>query len=113
MALTRDLVLRLGKDGIRVNCIVPGHIVGPMAQGDPAERQRRAQASALGTEGTTLDVAWAALFLASDEARWISGASITVGTAARASLHWRSRLIGASAEHCAHRGLADVPEGEP
>ncbi|MGQ0544585.1 MAG: SDR family NAD(P)-dependent oxidoreductase [Betaproteobacteria bacterium] len=42
-------------------------------------RETREQASALGTEGTGWDVAWAAVFLASDEARWITGVALPVG----------------------------------
>ena len=38
----------------------------------------RRRAAPLGTEGTAWDVAWAALFLASDEARWISGIVLPV-----------------------------------
>jgi len=38
----------------------------------------RRKAGPLGIEGTSLDVAWAALFLASDEARWISGVTLPV-----------------------------------
>jgi NAD(P)-dependent dehydrogenase (short-subunit alcohol dehydrogenase family) len=42
-------------------------------------RQRMAAASnLLGTEGTGWDVAWAAAFLASDEARWITGVTLPV-----------------------------------
>jgi NAD(P)-dependent dehydrogenase (short-subunit alcohol dehydrogenase family) len=45
---------------------------------DAKARAQRAAASALGTEGTARDVAWAAVFLASDEARWITGATLPV-----------------------------------
>jgi NAD(P)-dependent dehydrogenase (short-subunit alcohol dehydrogenase family) len=38
----------------------------------------RAQAGPLGTPGTGWDVAWAAAFLASDEARWITGVTLPV-----------------------------------
>jgi NAD(P)-dependent dehydrogenase (short-subunit alcohol dehydrogenase family) len=38
----------------------------------------RAEAGLLGTPGTGWDVAWAAAFLASDEARWITGAVLPV-----------------------------------
>ena len=41
-------------------------------------RNLRRRAGPLGTEGTAWDVAWATLFLASDEARWISGATLPV-----------------------------------
>ena len=41
-------------------------------------RDLRRRAVPLGTEGTAWDVAWAALFLASDEALWISGVTLPV-----------------------------------
>jgi NAD(P)-dependent dehydrogenase (short-subunit alcohol dehydrogenase family) len=41
-------------------------------------RQLRREASPLGLEGTAWDVAWAAVFLASDEARWITGIVLPV-----------------------------------
>jgi len=69
-----------GRQGIRVNCIVPGLVYGPMVapRMDEALRERRRDASLLGTEGTGWDVAWAAVFLASDEARWITGVALPV-----------------------------------
>jgi NAD(P)-dependent dehydrogenase (short-subunit alcohol dehydrogenase family) len=44
----------------------------------PEARARRAAVSPLGTEGTAWDIAWTAVFLASDEARWITGTCIPV-----------------------------------
>jgi NAD(P)-dependent dehydrogenase (short-subunit alcohol dehydrogenase family) len=41
-------------------------------------RRQRAQATALGTEGDAWDIGWAAVFLASDEARWITGVTLAV-----------------------------------
>jgi NAD(P)-dependent dehydrogenase (short-subunit alcohol dehydrogenase family) len=69
-----------GTDGIRVNCIAPGLIYGPMVAPRMDERLRgdRMHAAPLGTEGTGWDVGYAALFLASDEARWITGVTLPV-----------------------------------
>jgi len=39
----------------------------------PEARERRRRATPLGTEGTGWDVAWGAVYLASDEARWVTG----------------------------------------
>jgi NAD(P)-dependent dehydrogenase (short-subunit alcohol dehydrogenase family) len=64
-----------------VNCIIPGHVYTPMAvaQGlDDAKREARRLRSLLRTEGSPWDVAYAALFLASDEARWITGVMLPV-----------------------------------
>jgi NAD(P)-dependent dehydrogenase (short-subunit alcohol dehydrogenase family) len=67
-------------DGVRVNCIAPGLIYGPMVAPRMDERLRgdRMHAAPLGTEGTGWDVGYAALFLASDEARWITGVILPV-----------------------------------
>jgi NAD(P)-dependent dehydrogenase (short-subunit alcohol dehydrogenase family) len=84
-ALTVDMAYSHGRQGIRVNAIAPGHITTPLlfsAMGqtpDTEFRQRLAAASGLlGTEGNGWDVAWAAAFLASDEARWITGVTLPV-----------------------------------
>jgi NAD(P)-dependent dehydrogenase (short-subunit alcohol dehydrogenase family) len=80
IGLTRSMAGDHGRQGIRVNCIVPGQIYGPMVapRMDAALRETRRQASALGTEGNGWDVAWAAVFLASDEARWVTGVALPV-----------------------------------
>src|SRR3989440_2217029 len=80
VGLTRSMAGDHGRDGIRVNCILPGLIYGPMTapRMDEALRERRRDASLLGTEGTGWDIAWAAVFLASDESRWITGIALPV-----------------------------------
>jgi NAD(P)-dependent dehydrogenase (short-subunit alcohol dehydrogenase family) len=79
IGLTYDLAYSLGRDGIRVNCIAPGHLFTPMGnQGGDELRERRRRAGLLGTEGTAWDAAWAALFLASEESRWITGVVLPV-----------------------------------
>lgn len=82
LRLTADLAVAYGRDGVRVNAIAPGNIYTPMVDRGghmtPEQRSQRARMSALGTEGTAWDVAYAALFLASDEARWITGACLPV-----------------------------------
>lgn len=86
IALTRDWAYLHGRDGIRVNCILPGHIFTPMGdQGGEDVRERRRRAGLLGTEGDAWDVAWAALFLASEEARWITGVDLPVDAGATSS----------------------------
>jgi NAD(P)-dependent dehydrogenase (short-subunit alcohol dehydrogenase family) len=69
------------RDGIRVNCIAPGPVHTPMVYADgmsEALRERRRLASPLGIEGTGWDVGYAALFLVSDEARYITGVVLPV-----------------------------------
>ncbi len=85
IALTVDMAYSHGRQGIRVNAIAPGHITTPMvmsvsAPGPRAEfmNTMRSQAGLLGTPGDGWDVGWAVLFLASDEARWITGITLPV-----------------------------------
>jgi NAD(P)-dependent dehydrogenase (short-subunit alcohol dehydrogenase family) len=84
-ALTVDMAYSHGRQGIRVNSIAPGHITTPLlysvvGQGPQVDfaDKLRAESGLLGTQGTGWDVAWAAVFLASDEARWITGATLPV-----------------------------------
>jgi NAD(P)-dependent dehydrogenase (short-subunit alcohol dehydrogenase family) len=84
-SLTREIAFLHGRQGIRANSIEPGLINTPMAlrgitDADLLTRRRdeRRLACPLGTEGTPEDVAFAALFLASDEARWITGIVLPV-----------------------------------
>jgi NAD(P)-dependent dehydrogenase (short-subunit alcohol dehydrogenase family) len=85
IAMTVDMAYSHGRQGIRVNAIAPGHITTPMvhsvsAPGPRADfmDQMRSEAGLLGTPGNGWDVGWAAAFLASDEARWITGALLPV-----------------------------------
>jgi len=80
-ALTQAMAMDHAKSGIRVNCIMPGPVYTPNAfAGGMTEerRERRRLASPLQLEGTGWDVANAAVFLASDEARWITGVILPV-----------------------------------
>ena len=80
-ALTRGLAADHARDGIRVNCIEPGPVYTPMvyAAGMSDDvREARRLASPLGIEGTAWDVGYASLFLASDEARYITGIVLPV-----------------------------------
>lgn len=81
IALTRAMAVDHARAGIRVNCIAPGPVFTPMvAAGGMSEelRERRKNASPLRIEGTGWDVGYAALFLASDEARYITGIVLPV-----------------------------------
>jgi len=80
-ALTRAMAADHGREGIRVNAIAPGPVYTPMvyARGmSEAAREARRKASALGIEGTPWDIAYAAVFLCSDEARYITGVTLDV-----------------------------------
>lgn len=83
---TRAIAVRYAAQGIRVNAVLPGVIDTPMVEkqiagwfGDPEEMMRaRHAASPMGRMGTSWDVANAALFLASDEAAYITGVCLPV-----------------------------------
>jgi NAD(P)-dependent dehydrogenase (short-subunit alcohol dehydrogenase family) len=87
IALKRNMAVHHGREGIRVNCIAPGLLYTPMVSEriSPEQRELRRQAGPLGIEGTAWDVAWAAVFLASDESRWISGVVLPVDAGTLAS----------------------------
>ncbi len=85
LMFTRALALDLAPRGIRANCVCPGIIDTPFtrvfidAAPDPAGLAREYEAVApLGRMGTAEEVANAALFLASDEASFITGSALVV-----------------------------------
>jgi meso-butanediol dehydrogenase / (S,S)-butanediol dehydrogenase / diacetyl reductase len=82
LSLTRSLAVRYGPYGVRVNAIAPGTLRTPAwekrREEDPEVFERVARWYPLGRIGEPEDVAGAALFLASDEAAWISGAVLPV-----------------------------------
>lgn len=81
IALTRAMAVDHAAQGIRVNCIAPGPVYTPMVYAGgmtPELRDQRRRASPLGIEGTGWDIANAALFLASDEARYVTGVVLPV-----------------------------------
>jgi NAD(P)-dependent dehydrogenase (short-subunit alcohol dehydrogenase family) len=87
--MTRAMAAHHGQEGIRVNCVCPGMVYTPMvySRGMTEEiRERRRQRSLLKTEGEGWDVANAILYLASDEARWVTGTVLTVDAGATAGL---------------------------
>lgn len=85
---TRQLAVRYGPSGIRCNTVIPGMIDTPLLEHRVAKQKGRAdlatlreQAKArvpLGRRGDAWDVAYATLFLASDEARYVTGTEILV-----------------------------------
>ena len=82
ISLTREVAMMYGRQGVRANVVAPGHIHTPHAQGaqtlgDELRTMRR-KIAPLGIEGDAWDVASAALFLASDEARFITATCLPV-----------------------------------
>ena len=87
-ALTEQIAIQNAKYGIRANCIEPGLMNTPMAIGSRVEvwndsreeiiKARDAKVPLNGKMGTAWDVANSALFLASDEAKFITGITLMV-----------------------------------
>ncbi len=79
--LTRCAAMELGPHGVRVVGIGPGFIETPMTQyarAIPAVQDAYLESIPLGRVGAPRDIADAAVFLASDEASWVSGTTIYV-----------------------------------
>jgi len=83
--LTKSLALRYARNNVRVNVICPGTIITNMNRvffvdiPDPGQRMKElVEKYPLERLGTPEDVAYAALFLASDEAQWITGVALPV-----------------------------------
>jgi NAD(P)-dependent dehydrogenase (short-subunit alcohol dehydrogenase family) len=85
IALTKSLASDFGSDNIRVNCVCPGAIETPLLerilkkQGNPAaKRADILKKYPLGRFGYPDEVAQTALFLASDDSTFVTGATIVV-----------------------------------
>jgi 3-oxoacyl-[acyl-carrier protein] reductase len=79
IGLTKSLAKELGGRGVRVNAIAPGYIDTPMTQALPEEtRKLIVDSTPLRVIGTTADVANAVVFLASPQARFVTGVVLPV-----------------------------------
>jgi NAD(P)-dependent dehydrogenase (short-subunit alcohol dehydrogenase family) len=79
--LTKSAAVQVAKDGIRVNSVHPGMMPpmrGAIASADPERRQQRLALVPMGRPGRREEVAYAVLFLASDEASYITGTELVV-----------------------------------
>ena len=86
--LTQNVAVQYANQGIRANCVLPGLLDTPMIR-EPLKdaygaggveemiRQRNGQVP-MGRMGDCWDVAYASLFLASDEAKYITGSCLVV-----------------------------------
>jgi NAD(P)-dependent dehydrogenase (short-subunit alcohol dehydrogenase family) len=78
---TKSTAIQYAKDGIRANSVHPSMIETPMTDhllADDAFRQARVAMSPLGRLGRPEDVAYGVLFLASDEASFITGSELVI-----------------------------------
>ena len=79
--LTQQLAIEFGPAGVRVNAVAPGLIDGGMSEpiyADPQTRQARSSKVPLGRLGTVDDIARAVLWMASEEAGYITGQNLVV-----------------------------------
>ncbi|MEX2245967.1 MAG: glucose 1-dehydrogenase [Dehalococcoidia bacterium] len=94
--LTRSVALELGESGVRVNCICPGAIATPLIArplggGEDAIEQVRpflAKFQSIGRAGEAADIAGAALWLASDDASFVTGQALVVDGGLTAGPMW-------------------------
>lgn len=87
VAMTANTAVQYASDGIRANCVLPGLMNTPLIR-EPLSKtyggnvdsmiEQRDKISPTGKMGDAWDTAYAALFLASDEARYITGTTLVV-----------------------------------
>lgn len=90
IALSRNAAIEWGKQGVRVNTVVPGVFLTPPTLGlmpDAAAQEATAKSLPLGRIGDPIECANAILFLASDEASYITGAELVVDGGRTAELN--------------------------
>jgi len=82
IALTKSLAVQFGPQHVRTNAICPGPIETPLLTqwllANPVERNKRLVRIPMGRFGKAEDIAYLALYLASDESSWTNGAAIVV-----------------------------------
>jgi NAD(P)-dependent dehydrogenase (short-subunit alcohol dehydrogenase family) len=81
LAMTREIAVEYARRGIRVNALCPGPIDTPLLAellSDPERRARRLVHIPMGRLGQAEELAKAALFLASDDSSFMTGAALVV-----------------------------------
>ena len=94
--LTKSVALELAEHSIRVNAICPGGIVTPLVMGgipnnpqmEGLARKGLAQFQPIPRAGEPLDIAQAALWLASDESTFVTGLALVVDGGATVGTRW-------------------------
>jgi NAD(P)-dependent dehydrogenase (short-subunit alcohol dehydrogenase family) len=82
LGMVRTLAAELSHSGVRINAIAPGWIETEMSrkamEGDPARREKVLSRTPLRRFGTPDDIGWAAVYLCSPAAKFITGAVLPV-----------------------------------
>jgi NAD(P)-dependent dehydrogenase (short-subunit alcohol dehydrogenase family) len=82
LGMVRSLAVEVSPHGVRVNAIAPGWIESDMTRGaldsDPARKERILARTPMGRLGAAEDVGWAAVYLASPAAKFVTGAVLPV-----------------------------------
>lgn len=82
LGIVRTLATEVSKDGVRVNAIAPGWIESAMSRkamsNDPAREQRILSRTPLGKFGDADDIGWAAVYLCSPAAKFVTGVVLPV-----------------------------------
>jgi NAD(P)-dependent dehydrogenase (short-subunit alcohol dehydrogenase family) len=101
--MTKAAAIELAEHNIRVNAVCPGYIATPLAAGRPKSQHEAAEVEAalerlrarvsdtqpIGRTGEPEDIARAVLFLASDDAEWVTGEALVVDGGLLAGRPWR------------------------
>ena len=82
LSLTRSLAVQFGPHGVRANAICPGPVETPLLMDwllkDEDAKKLRLARNPTGRFGKPEEIAYMAMYLASDESRWTNGASLVV-----------------------------------
>jgi NAD(P)-dependent dehydrogenase (short-subunit alcohol dehydrogenase family) len=90
LALSRNAAIEWGKQGVRVNAVIPGVFLTPPTEGlmpDEESQAATARSVPIGRIGDPVECANAIAFLASDEASYITGAELVVDGGRTAELN--------------------------
>jgi NAD(P)-dependent dehydrogenase (short-subunit alcohol dehydrogenase family) len=81
LSMTREIATEFARKGVRANALCPGPVETPLLRellSDPQRRERRLVHIPMGRFGDAREIARAALFLASDDSSYMTGASLLV-----------------------------------